>query len=668
MALQCVRVRARGIKMKRNLFPLLAAMLSGCLAPMAFGQETNTSGYADDEPAKLDDLVVTASLEPVSINDVASSITIITREQIEQRQVKYLADLLRDVPGFSVSQAGGVGTQTQVRVRGAEANHMLVLMDGIRANDPASADEYQFQYASTANIERIEIIRGPQSSIWGSDAMAGVINIIRRKDTRESWLSGSAEGGSFSSFNGAVDGGLSRETFRLQGGLSYSTTDGINIAREGDEKDGSDNTTANLGLEWDLGEDWTLLASGQYVDAESEFDDVDFFVTGLPADTDRVTRANRTYLRGEARYKPSQSRWSGNASVNYTDSDNKNFYDGVFNSSTAAQVVDARARGSVLLGEERHHRLTAALDYIDTDFSQRGEALPWGDPNQDQSYDQTSLAAEYVGRLAEGMTWTLNGRYNDFSDFDDITTWQTALSYQVTDVLRLRGSAGTGFKAPTFTERYGFYPDQFIGNPDLKPEESRGWELGFDSQWADQAVTFGAVYFNQKLRDEIDGFVFDPETFLYTAVNRDTDSHRKGAEVIFDWKPLQNLDFAANYTYTDSTEPIADEDIRELRRPRHMGSLNLQYRFASDRGYANLNLSYTGKQYDVFFDPATFISERVELDSYTLLDLAGGWKLTDSLELIARITNLTDEEYEDVLGYSTRGRGYFGGIRGRFDF
>ena len=651
----------------KRMIKAAIALLAGLASCQVLGQSTNPSESTDEPPAKLDDLVVTATLEPVSINDVASSITVITRKEIEQRQVKYLADLLRDVPGFSVSQAGGVGAQTQIRVRGAEANHMLVLVDGIRANDPASVDEFQFQFATTANIERIEIIRGPQSSIWGSDAMAGVINIIRTKDARETWVSGSAEGGSFGTFNAAADGGLSRENFRLQGGVSYYTTDGINIAREGDEEDGSDNTTANLGLEWDINDAWSVVASGQYVDAETQFDDVDFFVTGLPVDTDRVTRADRTYVRGEVRYKPSGSRWSGNASVNYTDSDNKNFYDGIFNSSTAAEVVDARARGSVLLGEERHHRLTAAFDYIDTDFSQRGEALPWGDPNQDQSYDQTSLAGEYVGKYASGFTWTASARYNDFSDFDDITTWQTAFSYQATEIIRLRGSIGTGFKAPTFTERYGFYPDQFIGNPDLRPEESRGWELGFDSRWMEQGVTFGAVYFNSKLRDEIDGFVFDPETFLYTAINRDTDSHRKGVELVFDWKPLIDLDIGANYTYTDSTEPAEGEDIRELRRPRHMGSLSMQYRFAGGRAYANLNLSFTGKQYDAFFDPNTFLSEQVELDSYTLLDLAGGWRINESLELIARITNLTDEAYEDVLGYSTRGRGYFGGIRGRFD-
>src|SRR5690606_5773000 len=137
---------------------------------------------------ELNDLLVSAALEPVSVADVASSVTVITREQIEQRQVEYLTELLRDVPGFAVSQSGGPGTLTQVRVRGAEANQLLVLIDGVRANDPASGDEFQFQFATTANIERIEIIRGPQSAIWGTDALAGVINIIRRKDVDEYYL------------------------------------------------------------------------------------------------------------------------------------------------------------------------------------------------------------------------------------------------------------------------------------------------------------------------------------------------------------------------------------------------------------------------------------------------------------------------------------------------
>jgi len=217
----------------------------------------STTSLAEDA-IELDDMLVTAGLQPISVNDVASSITIITREEIEQRQVKYLSDLLRDVPGFAVSQAGGPGTQTQIRVRGAEANQLLVLIDGVRANDPALSDEFPYQYALTANIERIEIIRGPQSATWGGDAMAGVINIIRKKDADTHYIAGNVEGGSFSTINASVDGGYSGEVFRVNGGLAYFDSDGTNISRQGNEKDGSENTTANLGIEFDAGDSLTL--------------------------------------------------------------------------------------------------------------------------------------------------------------------------------------------------------------------------------------------------------------------------------------------------------------------------------------------------------------------------------------------------------------------------
>jgi vitamin B12 transporter len=157
-----------------------------------------------EDAFELEDIVVTAGLQPISITDVASSITVISREEIEQKQVLYLSELLRDVPGFAVSQAGGAGSQTQVRVRGAEANHLLVLIDGVRANDPSANDEFQYQFALTSNIERIEIIRGPQSATWGSDAVAGVINIIRKKTVDSHFLSGNVEAGSFDTFSGGM--------------------------------------------------------------------------------------------------------------------------------------------------------------------------------------------------------------------------------------------------------------------------------------------------------------------------------------------------------------------------------------------------------------------------------------------------------------------------------
>ena len=662
----------------RNLLTLPpAAMLLAAVSTMpAWAQtpEDNVSA-AGERPAALDDLVVTASLEPVARNEVVSSVTVITRADIEARQVKYVGDLLRDVPGFNVSQSGGVGTQTQVRVRGAEANQLLVLVDGIRANDPANSDEFQWQFALTSDIERIEIVRGPQSAIWGSDAMAGVVNIIRRKGAEERRVSGRAEVGSFDTVDLAVDGAWSNGGLRLFGGVSRYDTDGINIARVGDEKDGAENTTASLGAEWALGDAWTLAALGQFVDATSDFDDTDFFVTGLPVDTDRVTENEQTYLQAEARFAPADSIWSGNLQANFSDTDTLNLYDGVFNSSTAAEVIELRARGSAAWSGQRgvSHRITLAADHRGTDFTQRGIATDFGDPNQDQSMDVTGVAAEYLGQPIEGLTWTLSGRFDSNSEFDDIATWRAGLSHEVDEGVRVRLSYGTGSKTPTFTERFGFFPDFFIGNPDLVPEESRGWEVGgeWDVPWGgfgDQ-LTVGGAYYRTKLKDEIDGFVFDPDTFAFTAANKDSDSERKGFELFLNSRPVDGVLVTASYTYTDATEDDADGvAAREVRRPRHMAGVNVDWRFAQDRAGLNLNVNYTGKQFDRFFDPETFVSETVTLSSYTVVDLAGSWRLTESLELVGRVANLFDEDYEEVLGYSRPGVAVYGGIRGRFDF
>jgi len=638
----------------------------GLLLPALFSQPL----WAE-ESLQLDDMLVTASLQPISAQDVASSVTVITREEIEQKQVKYLSDLLRSVPGFSVSQAGGIGSQTQVRVRGAEANHLLVLIDGVRANDPAASDEFQYQFALTANIERIEIIRGPQSAIWGSDAVAGVINIIRKKNVENGHLSGSVETGSFSTLNASVDGGYVGENFRINGGLSYLDTDGTNISRTGTEKDGTENTNGNIALEFDAGDAVKLRFSGNILETTSEYDDIDYFVTGLPMDADRVTESKQTFLSGEMFYEPQHTPWSGSFSVNRMDSDNDNINDGVWASSSAAETLEYRLRGGVTFGagETHNHRVNFALEREDINFHQRGQASFYGDPNQNQSYNTNGYALEYVGKPATGFTWTLSGRLDDYSDFDNSTTWQLAASYQLSPALRLRGSVGTGSKAPTFTERFGFYEDFFIGNANLKPESSQGWEIGLDTHWAEGQYELQLAWFDQDLQDEIDGFVYDPATGFFTARNKASDSQRKGIEAIFNARLGKSFTASASYTYTDATEKDAvGQSVRELRRPENMASISGNYHFASDRGNLNLSLNYNGSQQDIFFSPETYMSSRVAIDAYTVLDLAASWELTSSLELTGRVDNLSDENYEEILGFVRPGRSVYLGLRGRFSF
>lgn len=627
------------------------------------------SGKAEDS-SDLEEIVVTAGLEPIAAADVGTSLTIISREEIERRQVKYLSELLRTVPGFAVSQSGGPGGLTQVRVRGAEANQLLVLVDGIRANDPASGDEFQFQYALTSDIERIEIIRGPQSAVWGTDALAGVINIIRRREVSRdsSYLNSQAEGGSFGSIAASADGGFQRGRVQLTGGVAWQESDGINISRGPGEKDGSENTTADARFEFLATESLKLALSGQHVDATTDFDGISF-VTGLPGDSDQFTEAEQTYVSATAGLNPAGDRWDVTASVNWLDSDNQNYSFGAWNGSTSAETLDFRLRGSFgLVAEEpRRHRLTFALDHREVDFSQRGIASEFGDPNQDQSYDVAGYAAEYVGRPAEGFTWSFSARRDEFSDFDDATTWQVAASKRFGDGVRLRASLGTGSKAPTFIERFGFFSELFLGNPDLEPESSRGWEIGADLPIGDTGFTFGATWFDQKLEDEIDGFVFDPETFLFTAVNRPGDSDRQGLELMLGGMLSFGLSLDVSYTYTDATDfSTGGVANPEIRRPEHMASLNLNQEFGGGRGNANLNLSYNGDQFDNYFPPPEYAMVPVELDAYTLVDFAVSWAITPALELTGRVSNLLDEDYEEILGFARPGRGFFAGIRGNF--
>jgi len=323
----------------------------------------------------------------------------------------------------------------------------------------------------------------------------------------------------------------------------------------------------------------------------------------------------------------------------------------------------------VVLGKEENNRISFALEREDVDFSQRGIASPYGDPNQDQAFDATGYALEYVGRPADGFSWTASARRDEYSDFDDATTWQLAASHQVHPRFRLRGSVGSGSKVPTFTERYGYYEDFFAGNPDLKQESSEGWEVGLDTNWVDGRHLFQLAYFDQDLQDEIDGFVYDPESFMFTARNKDTDSHRKGVEVVLESRLGRSVTLGASYTYTDATEHDATgQSVREVRRPRHMASVTASYFFASDRGNLNLNLNYNGSQQDIFFSPTTYLSERVDIDAYTVVDLAIAWELTGSLELTGRVTNLLDEEYEEILGFVRPGRAVYAGLRGSLDF
>ena len=611
----------------------------------------------------VDQIVVTGARTPLTINQLGSATTIITRDEIEARQARYVTDMLRTVPGFSVSHTGVIGSQTQVRVRGAEANHVLVLVDGVRANDPATGDEFRWEHLSTVNVERIEIVRGAQSSLWGSDAVAAVVHVITGEGYAAGGFDGFAEAGSNDTGNVGMSGSIAGERWSLNGGASYFDTDGSNISREGAEPDGSDMLTASLQAGVQATEALTFEAGVRWTDAMSEFDPVDFFTTGLPADGDNVTESENLFGHAGLVLATLDGLVTHRLKYGYFDSTHVNLVDGSWESSTASDRNQLTYQADVRLGE---NMLSLAAEHATTAFEQRG-AIVFGDPNQDQEMEVTSLVAEYQWLSGEKLTWIAGARFDDSSDFDDILTGRLSLAYELSDKIRLRSSVATGQKAPTFIERFGFFPGQFVGNPNLKPEQSTSYDLGVDFELLDGALQLQGTLFRQDLEDEINGFVFDPDTFLSTAENMSGSSDRNGIELAASWAAGNGVDVGASYTYTDSSEQdFAGNEVRELRRPRHSGSVSLGYRSRNDAFETTLVADYGGTRQDMFFPPWPEPPTVVTLGNYWVVDLTAQYRLNRTVALFVRGSNLLDDDYEQVYGYRTQGRMGTIGVRARF--
>ena len=610
----------------RHLIAILAAAgASASVLP--------TDAAANDA---LEQIIVTGARTPIVATDLGSAVTIITRDDIDARQARYVSDLLRGVPGFAVSHSGVVGSQTQVRVRGSEANHVLVLIDGVRANDPATGDEFRWEYLATANIERIEIVRGPQSALWGSDAVGGVVHIITRTGEGPG-LDGYLEGGSRNTRNGGLSGSLGGDTWTIAVGAEQLTTDGFNISRTGDEHDDAEITSATVNARFTPREALAFDIGLRSVDAYSQYDGVDWYVTGLPTDSDVATDTAQLYAHFGATVGTSEQRVHHRFNVHHFDSDNRNLVDGSPDISTASERRSVAYQADLGLGK---NRLAIGLEHETTSFEQRG-AVVFDDPNQDQSMNVTSVVADFQGRGKEAVTWLLSARYDDSSDFDDIVTGRASLAWHVGDATTLRASIGSGQKTPTFIERFGYYAQSFEGNPGLQPERSTSYDIGSE--------------------DEINGFQCpNPWPAPCTAVNMDGKSRRSGVEVGASWSVVESLDFALTYTYTNSKDA---ESAAELRRPRHSGSLHANYRFMDQRGQLSLAADYGGARQDVFYPPWPDPSEIVTLDNYWLVDIALQYRVSDALTMFARGSNLLDTEYEQVYGYRTPGRAWYGGVR-----
>jgi len=579
-----------------------------------------------------------------------SAFSVLTSQQIKERQYRHSGDALRAIPGVHIGTTGGAGGLTQLRLRGSEANNTKVLIDGISVNAPSDGG-FDFSTLLAADIERIEVLRGPQSGIYGGNALAGVVNIITKKGGGKPSVSATAEAGSRDTraFSGNVSTSGDHGYVSLSG--AYRETDGFNIASVGNEEDGSRQGTifARAGIEFtpQFRIDGMLRHQNNKANGDGN---------GFGAGSDVVTD-----LRGSTTDR-SQNMGHLTASLNLFEgawlqkfhgeflSDDTGFASPTFSSdSTGTRNKFSYLSQFKFDGNGINHTLSGLIDHTEEDFISTSTFSTTALNKR----TQTGYVAQY--RLDVMDEFFLNGnlRYDDNDKFKDATTYKIGASYRLPWIdTRFHGSYGKGIKDPTMFELFGFSTN-FIPNPNLKPEESIGWDVGIEQGFFNHQFVIDATYFKADLTDKI-----GTTGFPSTPINLTGTSKNQGIEVSLAAHPTDNLSLVASYTYTDSRDP---DGVLAVRRPFHAASANITYLFAEQKGKVNLELIYKGESDDSDF--RTFPSTRVSVGDSTLVNLSTSYQLTDNIELFSRAENLLDEDYRDVFGYRSTPLSIFGGVR-----
>lgn len=649
-----------------NIFPLKKhlSVISLCTASLLL----SVSPTVAEEATKLDELVVSAGRFAIEAEKLGSATTIITEEQIENSGTTYAADLLRSQPGIAVNRTGGPGGLTQLRLRGAEGNHVVVVIDGIEVNNPVQG-EFDFSNLLAEDIERIEILRGPQSASWGSNALAGVINITTKKASKGFSASAKAQYGSFNSklFSGRVAAG--NDYARLAMTLTHQDTDGYNVSDFGSEDDGDENTTFSAKGDIDVTKNFNISGVFRYLRHNLDFDNQDFAfpataTQGLVIDTNNETLRRELYAKTEATLKLFDDRWIHKAFITGVDTKSSNYQDELLSSGNNGERLNYGYSSQFTFetpsfANARH----TIIGLVEKETEKFRNTVP-SNAAQAQEFERdiTGYVAEYRLDLFESLFLTGAYRFDDNDRFEDAETYRLTAAYLLKDTgTRFHASYGKGITNPTFFEQFGFSPDRFDGNPNLIPEESIGWDFGIEQSLFNKRLVVDVTYFESNLENEIVS-TFDFATFRSSVDNLREKSERKGVEVSFTAKPTDHLDIIGAYTYTDSVEIRNGVELLEVRRPEHTASLDVTYRFLEDRARVSAGVVYNGKSEDLEFISST-PETRVTLDDYTLLRLSGSYDISERVRWFGRFENVFDENYEEVFGFNTPGFAAYTGVK-----
>jgi vitamin B12 transporter len=599
------------------------------------------------------EITITAERAPEKRQDTPASVSIIGEERIDRLGEPLVPALLRLTPSVAVATSGTAGSFTEVRIRGAESNHTLLFIDGIRANDPATGNQPRFDLLNADIASRIEVVRGPQSALWGSEAIGGVV-AVNGVAPGEDGYAAAGELGSFGFRRAAASGAFKADGANAALAVGWQRADGIDAFDGTGDRDGYRNLSGRFRGTLDVAPALELGLAAFGTSARSEFDGFNPAPPFQHKDTLDSSRNRLAAGRAWAAYGEDEMAWSGHFGVSLLGSSNRNLLSGkeINRTSGRRASVDAQLQRRFDTGSIEH-RLTLALDHESERFHTRD---PGGLNDQDRSRSHRAVTAEWRA-VAGPLTADVAVRRDAFNRFKDATALRASLLADVGRGFSLAASYGEGIAQPTFFDLYGFSPSIFVGNPELEPESSRGFEGSV--RYASGAFSASLTAYRQRLHSEIVE-VFDFGTGLSSTVNRAQTSKRSGVEAELHWALSDKLRVTAAYAYLRATQPgDLGEQVREARRPKHSGSITADGQ--AGRLTYGVSLAYTGARRDTDFE--TFPFRPVRLDPYWLAGARLSYEVGRGVELFARAANAFDARYQDALGYRTEGRSVHGGIR-----
>lgn len=633
-----------------------AAIAALCLTPSALWAQDQSSEAAEAEydtccvvgSQRRPDIVVTATGTQTNRYETGQAISVIDAKALERSQSANIADLLRSVPSVAVARSGSVGNQTSVFIRGGESAQTLVLIDGVRINDPSTPNGlFDFGTLLTGNIDRVEILRGPNSVVWGSQAIGGVISIRNAEPTDSFSANALAEYGSFNTAQARANiAGTSGIVSGNVGG-GYYRTDGISALSAGTERDGYENYSANGKLKVKFSDALTIDLRGYYNRGRVEFDDP----FGAALDTFPVTRneqflgyigLNSALVDGRLKQRISYSRTDISRigdEPGVADSFNVNVLNGRLDRFEYFGSFDFS--GALTLTAGLEHEISFASIF----FPAGGGAAP--------DTARTTVTSGF-GQLSvkpfNGLTLTGGVRHDDYSQYGGQTTFGANFAYTPNEGMTIfRGTYAEGFRAPTLTE--ALLP---FGNAQLRPETAQSFDAGIEHQFFDSKVTAAATYFNRSSNDTIS---FSLATFLSENIAR---TKAEGIELGLIIRPANNLNVAAHYARVDATNrsPDANFGNRLARRAKDSASFAIDWKSPIGLSVGS-TITLTGDSFDD-------LANSLRLDGFVLASLRVSYPVTHNVELFGRVENVTDEIYETVRGFGSFGRNAYAGLRARY--